>query len=144
MRTAEEITKEIAAKREEALGSINVALDKANETMADRLKNGPSEDKYLVKQFTGHMGIIHHLSTVQPLPIEATKIALAGLKDLAVVIDRLNWVNSACFVIIADDMIQHFEDVMRLKDELLASSPEVVNDVHKGLGLSAGPTNTIH
>lgn len=141
MRTAEEITKEIEELRTRTLGSIEKAFEKVNERMAERLVSGTDEDKWIAKQYHGHIGMVYHLSTVSPLPIDATKTALDGLKSLALIVDRLGWADSACFIIVANDMLQHFEDVIRLKKELLELSPATVEAIHKNVN---PPSSTIH
>ena len=147
MRTPEEITKDIETLRTEAIDHIDGELEKANKCMADRLVNGPEEDKWLVKQYHGHLVMIYHMSTQQPLPIEATKTALEGLKCLAVTIERLGWVDGNSFVLVADDMMRHFVDVMRLKDELTKATPEAIDSIFQGLGMDKegpGKDATVH
>jgi hypothetical protein len=145
MRTVEEINAEIEALRTRTVISIEQALDRAQATMAERTENGEPYEKWLAKQYHGHLQVIYRLSSLNPIPMDGTLMALEGNTCLAQIIRRLGWDNAECFQIVADDMLLHFTQVVKLKKELAEleqHAPETISEVATRMGMNG--SSSIH
>lgn len=118
MRTLDEVNAELDVMKARETKHVDAAIAKADVVLADKLNNGTPCEQWIAKQYQGHLQIVYEFSKLDPIPIEGTFNALRGNGFIAEIIGMLGWPDAECFKVVTDDMMQHFQEVTKLKMEL--------------------------
>lgn len=118
MRTTDEINAELEAIKTRDIEKIDKSLEDCNKTLMVKLLTGEPYEAWLAKQFQGHLQVIFEFSKLNPIPEQATRNALEGNDHIATIIAKLGWDYADDFKAVTQDMLTHFEEVVKLKREL--------------------------
>lgn len=118
MRTLDEVNAELDVLKARDTKHVDAAIAKADVVLADKLNNGTDCEKWIAKQFQGHLQIVYEFSKLDPIPVQGTFNALEGNGHIAEIIAMIGWPDAECFKVVTDDMMQHFQEVTKLKIEL--------------------------
>ena len=141
MRTLEEINADLDKLKVRDTKHVDAAIVKADIVLADKLNNGTDTEKWIAKQYQGHLQIVYEFSKLDPIPVQGTFNALEGNGHIAEIMAMIGWPDAACFKVVTDDMMQHFKDVTKLKLELM----QLEQEMNPGpVAVTPTQSNTLH